>query len=52
MLTTAVEKRVTENGYDGDARNRKRLRWRIVGLWQLAIDTLLLALNDQCGKNG
>jgi len=36
MLTVAVKERVTENDYGGDTRNRKRLRWRIVGPWQFS----------------
>jgi len=38
------------NGYDGDARNIKRLRWRIVRPWRLANDPLLLAPNDMSGE--
>jgi len=46
------EESVTENGYGGDARNRKWLRWRIVGPWSLANDLLLIASNDMSGENG
>jgi len=47
-----VEECVTENDYGGDARNRKRLRWRIVGPWRLANDPLLIAPNDMSSENG
>jgi len=42
---------VTENDYGGDARNRKWLRWRIVGPWWLVNDPLLIALNDMSDEN-
>jgi hypothetical protein len=45
-----MEKRVTENGYNEGARNRKWLQWRIVKLWRLANDPLLLAPNDLSGE--
>ena len=46
-----VEERLTKSGYGRDARNRKRLQWRIVGPWRLANDPLLLAPNELYGEN-
>ena len=44
--------RVTKNCYDRGARNRKRLWCRIIGLWRLANDFLLLKENGLSGENG
>jgi len=47
-----MEEHVTENSYGGDARNKKRLQWWIIGQWRLANDPLLLAPNDMSDENG